>query len=346
MPALQHLSLVTLCLFALSACGHLANTSVESRNETAVGSNTVVAASVPRTEKPFLDDPDNFQFIVVGDRTGGHRPGVFDHAMDQVNWLQPEFVMCVGDLIEGYSEDRNVLEEEWDELDGMVDKLQMPFFYTVGNHDMGNNIMQALWNERHGSDYYHFIYKNVLFISLNTEDPPVQLSAEALAGQKRMEEMLRNNPDEFYRLLEERRAAQGMEGHERPKLPGQVSISDAQVAYVEQVLNDNPDVRWTLFFMHKPAWEYSNTNPQFEQIEALVQDRPYTMIAGHEHYYSYSNRKGRDYIDMGTTGGVQLSGGPGSLDHVTWVTMTNDGPVIANIALDGLFDKLGPKIEK
>jgi len=114
-------------------------------------------------------------------------------------------------------------------------------------------------------------------------------------------------------------------------------------AYVEQVLADYPDVRWTLFFMHKPAWEYSNTNPQFEKIEALVEDRPYTMVAGHEHYYSYSNRHGRDYIDMGTTGGVQLSGGPGSLDHITWITMTDDGPVIANIALDGLMDKYGPE---
>ena len=62
-----------------------------------------IAASVPRTDKPFLDTPDSFQFGVVSDRTGGHRPGVFDQAMDKINLLQPEFVMCVGDLIEGYS---------------------------------------------------------------------------------------------------------------------------------------------------------------------------------------------------------------------------------------------------
>src|SRR5262245_56610627 len=45
--------------------------------------------------------PDQFQIAVVSDRTGGHRRGVFSRAVQQVNLLQPEFVMSVGDLIEG-----------------------------------------------------------------------------------------------------------------------------------------------------------------------------------------------------------------------------------------------------
>src|SRR6476619_5408301 len=43
---------------------------------------------------------DQFQFAIVSDRTGGHRAGVFSKAVQQVNLLQPEFVMSVGDLIE------------------------------------------------------------------------------------------------------------------------------------------------------------------------------------------------------------------------------------------------------
>ena len=42
--------------------------------------------------------PDGFQFAVVADRTGGHRKGVFSKAVKQVNLLQPEFVLSVGDL--------------------------------------------------------------------------------------------------------------------------------------------------------------------------------------------------------------------------------------------------------
>jgi len=44
---------------------------------------------------------DQFQFAVVADRTGGHRRGVFSKAVQQINLMHPEFVMSVGDLIEG-----------------------------------------------------------------------------------------------------------------------------------------------------------------------------------------------------------------------------------------------------
>lgn len=107
--------------------------------------------------------------------------------------------------------------------------------------------------------------------------------------------------------------------------------------YVEQALADNPDVRWSLIFMHKPAWIYPDK--QFSRIESMLEDRPYSVIAGHEHYYTYTKRLGRDYIDMGTTGGIWLHDGPGRLDHIAWVTMTDEGPIFANIKLDGLMDK-------
>ena len=48
---------------------------------------------------------------------------------------------------------------------------------------------------------------------------------------------------------------------------------------------------------------------------------------------------------MGTTGGNQRThpAGPGTLDHLMWVTVGADGPEIANIALDGLFYRDGPR---
>ena len=48
--------------------------------------------------------PDEFHFAVVSDRTGGHRARIFSQAVEQLNLLQPEFVITVGDLIEGYSD--------------------------------------------------------------------------------------------------------------------------------------------------------------------------------------------------------------------------------------------------
>jgi UDP-2,3-diacylglucosamine pyrophosphatase LpxH len=98
--------------------------------------------------------------------------------MDQLNLLQPEFVINVGDLVEGYTEDKAKANAMWDEVGPMIKKLQMPFFYAVGNHDMGNDTMKAVWLERRGVTYYHFLYHNVLFLVLNSEDPSNPIPAD------------------------------------------------------------------------------------------------------------------------------------------------------------------------
>jgi len=289
-------------------------------------------ADIPVTGKPFAGDPENFQFVIVGDRTGGHRHGVFRHAMTRINQLQPEFVIGVGDLIEGYKEDEQALSREWDEFDSIVDALDMPFFYTVGNHDISNAVMRDMWQQRYGRDYYHFIYHDVLFISLNTEDPPVLLPPEIIERQTWLENAMREDPERVRSLLREHAEKPGSKP---PKLPGEVSISDAQVDWVASVLAENAEVRWTVVLMHKPAWVYEH--PGFSRIEALLADRPHTVIAGHEHYYNYSRRGSADYITMATTGGIWLNEGGGAFDHIAWVTMTDNGPVISNIALCGLL---------
>lgn len=302
---------------------------------------TDIGQSVPVTRKGFLDDPENFQFVIVGDRTGGHRPGVFEKAMYQVNLLQPEFVLGVGDLIEGYIEEEQEIEAQWEEVESMIDSLQMPFFYVAGNHDISNPVMANLWRERRGQDYYHFLYKNVLFIALNTEDPPFQMPPELLSATLRMEQAMASDPRGTQdTLLARARALREESGGEDPvELPGSVNISQAQVEFVRQTLNENQNVRWTFLLMHKPAWKSDNS--AFSEIEQMLKDRDYTVVAGHEHYYAHTERSGANYIVMGTTGGIWLEEGPGTIDHISWVTMTEEGPVFATIRIDGLSDVSG-----
>ncbi len=76
--------------------------------------------AVPWTGLDVFDDPDDFQFVLVTDRTGEHRDYVFRDAMPKINLLRPSFVMSVGDLIEGYTEDRAVLDAEWQEFEGFI----------------------------------------------------------------------------------------------------------------------------------------------------------------------------------------------------------------------------------
>jgi len=132
-----------------------------------------MSGAKPWTDKEFRNDPENFQFAIIGDRTGGANvQHTFDLAMGQLNLLQPEFVINVGDIIEGYSDDKAELHVEWDEVDGMLKKLDMPFFRTPGNHDISNNTATEVWTERYGATYYYFRYQDVLFLVLNSEDPP------------------------------------------------------------------------------------------------------------------------------------------------------------------------------
>lgn len=245
----------------------------------------------PWTTKPFYNNPDNFQFAIVSDRTGGHRKGVFGKGLDKINQLYPEFVMSVGDLIEGYTKDTTLLNEQWDEFHGILDTLQTKFFYVAGNHDYSNDTMAQQWKERYGKDYYHFIYKNVLFLIVNTNDG---------------------------------------DG---------VMMGKDQINFLKEAIAKNTKVRWTMIFMHHPIWSYGELNG-FNEVEASLKGRDYTVFAGHTHRYLFDVRKDQNHYVLATTGGGSKLRGSrfGEFDHVGWVTMTDNGPKLVNLELSGIID--------
>ena len=138
----------------------------------------------PWTNLSLYNNPDNFQFAIVADRNGERRPGIFSQAVEKLNLLLPEFVMCVGDLINGYTEDESILDQEWDEFNNRVGRLEMPFFYLIGNHDVTNEVMISTWKEQFGRLYYQFIYRDVLFLCLNSEDPPRRAGADGIGDEQ------------------------------------------------------------------------------------------------------------------------------------------------------------------
>lgn len=148
----------------------LSRTQTENAKAKAEGIQVKVEEKNPWTSLKVNADAEQFQFAVVSDRTGGHRPKVFSQAVQRINMLQPEFVVSVGDLIEGYTTKEEVMEKEWKEFTGYIDQLQMPFFYVPGNHDLTNKELNADWTKRFGRKYYHFVYKNTLFLCVNSED--------------------------------------------------------------------------------------------------------------------------------------------------------------------------------
>jgi 3',5'-cyclic AMP phosphodiesterase CpdA len=248
----------------------------------------------PWTNLRLNNDPADFQFAIVSDRTGGHRAGIFSQAVEQLNLLQPEFVLSVGDLIEGYTTNADKLAQEWKEFQGYVSKLQMPFFYVPGNHDLANAFEETVWKEKFGRRWYHFIYRDVLFLLLCSDDPP------------------------------------GKEG----------TIGPQQRDWVQKVLAENRNVRWTIVALHRPIWNSTNVEKNgWLEVEKLLTGRPYTVFAGHVHRYQKFIRNGMCYYQLATTGGGSKLRGIryGEFDHIVWVTMKRDGPVLANILLDGIY---------
>lgn len=245
----------------------------------------------PWNHLAFRNDPNAFQFAVVSDRAGGIRAGVFEKAVAKLNLLQPEFVMSVGDLIEGYSTDAAEVNRQWDEFQGIIRGLEMPFFYVPGNHDQSNPVQADIWRMRFGLSYHSFVYRDVLFLCLNAQDGTTH------------------------------------------------RIGDAQVQWVRDTLAAHPEARWTLLFLHTPLWEEEYPDKSgWPAIEAALQGRKYTVFAGHYHTYLRRLRNDTRYYILASTGGGSALRGPayGEFDQVAWVTMTNDGPLVANLLLDGI----------
>jgi hypothetical protein len=284
----------------------------------------------PWTDQDFDAADDKFTFAVFADLTGGERDRVFEIAVAQLNLLRPELIMNVGDLIEGDSKDEAGLHEEWDSFDERAGEALAPIFYAGGNHDLTGQMLRDVWEERYGSRYYHFVYKDVLFLVMDTEDNTPD----------RMQEIfeLRNQAVEVYKKEGPEAFAQTEYGNLPERTAG--TIGAEQSAYIQRAITDNADVRWTFLFLHKPAWKKEGEET-FAAIEKALSERPYTVFTGHIQAMGYEQRHGRDYIRVATTGGEQFPDAGRSADHVTLVTVTGSGVDIAHLLLSGVLDKTG-----
>ena len=281
--------------------GHPSEPTAVSSGAKTIGTGLIlpnIDGPKPWSDKPALTDADRFSIAIMTDRTGGHRPGIWMQAVERINWLRPDFVVSVGDLIEGYTEDDQEIARQWTEFLGFIDQMQMKFFFVPGNHDVTNPKLHAIWKEQFGREWYSFDYKGVHFVCLNSEDPSAH-------------------------------------------------IGDEQLAWLAEDLKANQQARWTLVFLHKPIWTYSERDVQagnpdssnWSRVSELLGERPHTVFAGHVHHYVQYERQGRHYYSLATTGGSsQLRGVPfGEFDHITWLTMEKDGPRVANLLLDGIL---------
>ena len=115
-----------------------------------------------------------FTFVVMGDsRPPGYArdkitpPAVFFRIIDQINLLQPDFVVHTGDMIMG-TPPRDV-EAQWEAFQKAVVKFEMPCYLAYGNHDIKGPLETRERVVKRKSSWHSFNHKGSHFIILDSE---------------------------------------------------------------------------------------------------------------------------------------------------------------------------------
>ncbi|MFA5031726.1 MAG: metallophosphoesterase [bacterium] len=117
------------------------------------------------------------RFAIIGDRAGQIMPGIYDEIVKEVERVKPDFVITVGDMIEGDNKDN-----EWKEYKKIISPLSMPIYFTPGNHDIRDDTTCRIYENQIGKPYYSFDYKNLHFIFLDNSrwESTVELPKEQI----------------------------------------------------------------------------------------------------------------------------------------------------------------------
>ena len=140
-----------------------------------------------------VTEPKNdFRFSIMGDRTGGATPEIYGRVWREIDMMHPDFVINVGDTIEGGNDAR--AESQWQDLRPIWDRYKhYPLYFTPGNHDIWSEPSLDLYKKQTGRpSYYSFNYQDAHFTVLDnsrvqtlSDDQIAFLESDLKANQDR-----------------------------------------------------------------------------------------------------------------------------------------------------------------
>lgn len=109
----------------------------------------------------------SFTFVVLGDRTDGAKDEIFKQIIREIKVLKPDFIVTIGDLIEGDRKESLAIIKEWRKVLRMLNETGIKIYFTPGNHDIFSELSEKIYLSLIGKTYYSFSLANAHFIILD-----------------------------------------------------------------------------------------------------------------------------------------------------------------------------------